>query len=336
MYDNFTVPAPSLDGNMLGDPSELSIALELPASYASEPDRHYPVVYFLAGYDEDADAYDVGMPLAKLVESGDVPEMIVVAVSGQNALGGSFYVDSPVSGNWATAIVSDLVPTIDKDYRTIATPASRGIAGFSMGGYGALALAVAHPDVFGSVYALSPGLFAPDGLANSQMFDNPSVIADVVAGRAEAATLPAQQVQSDLRQTVAKSGDALFSVAYGTAFAPDPDGPAPWIAYPYSDPSGTADPAVWAKWQAGFGGLAANVDTDLAQWQALRGIVIDVGNHDEYTWIPPGVEYLHAQLDQAGVANKLATYDGGHGPVGPRAEAVMLPFFAQVLETSGT
>lgn len=92
---------------------------------------------------------------------------------------------------------------------------------------------------------------------------------------------------------------------------------------------------MWARWEAGFGGLAANVDENLQQWLALRGLVIDVGTLDEYKWIPPGAEYLHEQLDQAGVENRLELYDGGHGPVGPRAEEVMLPFFAQVLETSG-
>ena len=68
--------------------------------------------------------------------------MIVVAVSGVNALGGSSYVDSPVSGNWGSAVVDDVVTAVDTRYRTLARPESRGIAGFSMGGYGALALAM--------------------------------------------------------------------------------------------------------------------------------------------------------------------------------------------------
>ena len=132
-YESLRIPAPSLDGNLLGDPSEINVSIELPGSYASEPDRRYPVVYFLAGYDEPAAAAAVGVPLAALVESGAAPEMIVVGVSGDNTLGGSFYVDSPVSGRWATAVVSDLVTSIDATYRTLATPAARGIAGFSMG-----------------------------------------------------------------------------------------------------------------------------------------------------------------------------------------------------------
>ena len=167
------------------------------------------------------------------------------------------------------------------------------------------------------------------------MFDDPSVIADVLAGRAELAAVPASQARSDLLRAMGRSADARFSAAYGAAFAPDPDGPAPWFAYPYADPDGAADPAVWARWEAGFGGLAANVDEDRHRWLALGGIVIDVGTRDEYKWIPPGAEYLHEQLDRVGVENRLELYDGGHGPVRTRAEQVMLPFFAETLDTSG-
>ena len=94
--------------------------------------------------------------------AGVAPEMVAVAVSGVNALGGSFYADSPVIGNWGSAVVDDVVMAVDARDRTLATPASRGIAGFSMDGYGALALEMSHPDVFGAcVQAPSPVWSAP-------------------------------------------------------------------------------------------------------------------------------------------------------------------------------
>ena len=330
-----TVPAPSLDGNLLGDPSELTVAVQTPASYGTADARRYPVVYYLAGYDEPASVASVGAALDELVAAGAAPEMVLVGVSGDNALGGSFYVDSPVSGAWATAIVEDLVPAIDARYRTLPTAASRGIAGFSMGGYGALSLAMAHPDVFGAVYALSPGLFAPGGLADTQMFDDPAVVADVLAGRAElAASTPGAAAAADVVRAMSASGDARFATAYGTAFAPAPDGPPPWMDYPYAEVGGAVDPVTWAQWEDGYGGLAPRVATEGDALRSLRGIVLDVGTRDEYPWIPAGVAYLHEQLDAAGVAHRYETYDGGHGPVGPRALAVMLPFFAEVLATT--
>jgi hypothetical protein len=189
-----------------------------------------------------------------------------------------------------------------------------------------------HPDVFGAVYALSPGLFAPDGLAESQMFTDPDVIADFVAGQQELAGLPPDEAAAELIPTMGRSSDLRFSTAYGVAFAPDADGPPPWVSYPFTDPAGEPDPEVWAQWEAGFGGPAANVDASRENLLALRGIVIDVGLRDEYAWIPAGSEYFHEQLDRAGVPNRLETFDGGHGPVGPRAAEVMFPFFAEVLD----
>jgi enterochelin esterase-like enzyme len=330
--ESLTLPAPSLDGNLLGDPSEIDVAVQIPASYIADPIRRYPVVYFLAGYDESPTVAPIAVELDRLVAAGQSPEMILVGVSGDNALGGSFYVDSPVSGRWASAIVDDVVTAIDQRYRTLPAPESRGIAGFSMGGYGALALAMDHPDVFGAVYALSPGLFAPGGLAESQMFADPAVVADVLAGRDDLAGVAPGDVQDELKAAMGRSADARFSAAYGVAFAPDAAGPPPWFDYPYTDPAGPVDDDVWARWEAGFGGLADRVDEARDRLLALRGITIDVGRDDEYAWIPPGCEYLHSQLERAGIPHRMERYDGGHGPVAPRAGEIMLPFFAGVLD----
>ena len=154
------VPAPALADNLVGDPAELRVAVWLPSSYA-ETDARYPVVYFLAGFGESASDASIGAALEPAIASGAIPAVIVVGASGRNALGGSFYVDSPVTGGWGTAIHRDLVSWIDATYRTIAAPEGRVVAGFSMGGFGAFDLAMRHPDVFGAVYALSPGAITP-------------------------------------------------------------------------------------------------------------------------------------------------------------------------------
>ena len=58
--------------------------------------------------------------------------MIVVAPNGKNADRGSFYTNSAVNGNWEDYIYRDLVGYVDANYRTLARPSSRGIAGHSM------------------------------------------------------------------------------------------------------------------------------------------------------------------------------------------------------------
>ena len=281
----------------------------------------YPVVYYLAGFGESASTATIGSALERLIEQGEVPEMILVGVDGINSLGGSFYADSPVTGMWAQAIHRDLVTYIDANYRSLPRADARGVAGFSMGGFGAIDLAMRHPDRFGSVYALSPGLFAPGGLETTQMFDDDEVVADFLA------------LQGSDADDMARGGaDLRFSVAYGAAFAADPDAGFPYAEYPFTDVGSPRDEAIWARWEAGYGGVAAEVAEFEDNLRSLRGVALDYGTNDQYEWIPEGVAHLADQLEEHGIRAQVSAHEGGHGAIGPRAEAVMFPFFAEVLD----
>ncbi len=72
-------------------------------------------------------------------------------------LKGSFYVNSPHTGNYRNYITNDLIEYIDNKYRTISDRHHRAIMGGSMGGYGTLNLAVHHPEKFIAAVSLSPG-----------------------------------------------------------------------------------------------------------------------------------------------------------------------------------
>jgi S-formylglutathione hydrolase FrmB len=324
------VAAPSLAGNLLGDPAELDVAVRLPASYDTST-RRYPVVYFLEGYGEPTRVAPLGDALDGLVAAGSAPEMIVVSVSGENAMGGSFYVDSPVTGNWAQAIHDDLVGHVDRTYRTIASRDSRGVAGFSMGGFGALDLAMRHADVFGAVYALSPGLFDEVGLESSQMFADPQTIEGFLGGQAELAPTDDADPQ-DVRRAMSPDGDVRFSAAYGMAFASSPDAGPPWIDYPFESATSSVDDATWQRWEAGFGGIDDEMVEFADELRSLRAIVVDVGTNDEYAWIPDGCRYYAEVAERHDVPVRLETFEGGHGGIGFRAGEVMWPMFAEVLD----
>ena len=98
--------------------------------------------------------------------------MIIVAVSGVTAAGGSFYVDSPANGNWEKFITEDVVDYVDTNFRTIPEVESRGIFGGSMGGFGALNLAMRHPDLYSAAYASTPGLLDDGGVDQMGFFDS--------------------------------------------------------------------------------------------------------------------------------------------------------------------
>jgi S-formylglutathione hydrolase FrmB len=131
----------------------------LPPGYEAGTTR-YPVLYYLHGLFEHASSWHEHSGLEiweDLMNQGKIGKFIVVMPDG----GKTFYVNS-FDGHerYEDFFIQEFVPAIDQKYRTLATPQTRGITGTSMGGFGALHLAMQHPDVFGSASAHSAALLA--------------------------------------------------------------------------------------------------------------------------------------------------------------------------------
>lgn len=129
----------------------------LPPQYEKEPARRFPVVYFLHGM-TGTESSDAG--LARYVHAeitaGRIEPVIYVFPNGGE---GSEYRDWPDNYVKAeTLIIRELLPCIDREYRTIARAAARGICGFSMGGGGAMRLLLKYPQLFGTAASLAAGL----------------------------------------------------------------------------------------------------------------------------------------------------------------------------------
>jgi S-formylglutathione hydrolase FrmB len=144
----------SFDSKALGNP--IRYGLYLPPSYSNSPAKKYPVLYFLHGLNENETRWAVrGMGdvmLDRMVAEGKIGEFIVAIPFGAI----SFYTNTrDGSQKWEDMIVSEFIPMIESTYRVNASKATRGISGISMGGYGALKIAMKHPDLFGSVSAHS-------------------------------------------------------------------------------------------------------------------------------------------------------------------------------------
>lgn len=155
----------------------------LPPSYATQQARRYPVAFYLHGAGGDESNWlnqgRLASTLDSLVAAG-APEMIVVMPDGDDG----FYTTWNFLGDWPGCrrtrppnaepadsycvpwphyddyIARDLVAFIDARYRTRAGRQHRGIAGLSMGGFGAIALTLGYPDVFGAAASHS-GVLAP-------------------------------------------------------------------------------------------------------------------------------------------------------------------------------
>jgi len=136
----------------------------LPPGYREPGNTNrYPVIYWLhgRGCSESNDQFPAAM-IDAAIRSNSIPPLIFVYASG-GAM--SFYSDS-YDGQWMaeTTIIKELVPHIDSTYRTIADRKGRAIQGMSMGGFGALKLALKYPDMFSSVVAFAGGYRSAEGI----------------------------------------------------------------------------------------------------------------------------------------------------------------------------
>ena len=320
-----TIHSPALEGNKLGDPADQEVLIYLPPSYSSAPDRRFPVFYLLHGYTGVPEAWTLGMKLPeimdRLIASGAAREMIVVMPNGKNKYLGSMYSNSSVSGNWEDYIVRDVVNYVDGHYRTLARPGSRGIAGHSMGGYGALMLAMKHPDVFSAVYALSPCCTVMKAELSAA---NPVWHAAIAAQR------------NSTFYAAPQGPEQFFTDAFkaqAVAWAPNPADPPLYGEMAYREEGGTLvmNGPAFKQWDDHTPVTAApNYKSNLLQ---LRAITIDYGLQDQFAHIRLGARLLSDELAEMGVPHTLATYTGDHGDhVRERFENFVVPFFSRVLE----
>jgi S-formylglutathione hydrolase len=327
------IPAPSLRGNLLGDPTEQYVTIYLPPGYNASPSKRYPTLYLLhpgGGSNKtwtNNDPARINIPiqpaLDALMSGGNIREMIVVGPNGKNAYLGSFYTNSPVTGNWEDYIYRDVVAYVDSNFRTLARPSSRGIAGHSMGGFGATSIAMKHPDVFSALYALSPCCMGMEG-----DFDE-----------ANPAWKRAGDLVSRDQLPVAKSLDDFYTnvfVAMSAAFSPN-SGRSPFYAdFLYQERDGKLErnDTVHAQWKSK---MPLYLVEDYKQnFLSLRGIVIDYGQKEGFSNVRIVSTLFSKALAERSIPHIFEIYEGGThtNKVKERMETRVFQFFSDKLDFS--
>jgi S-formylglutathione hydrolase FrmB len=140
---------------------DLRYGIYLPPSYARSNTR-FPVLYFLHGLNENEMRWSTrgrtDLMLDRMIAEGKIGEFVVALPFGST----SFYTNTRDGQElWEDMLVKEFFPMIESAYRVAAGRANRGISGISMGGYGALKIAMKHPELFGSVSSHSAALI-PD------------------------------------------------------------------------------------------------------------------------------------------------------------------------------
>lgn len=336
--------APSLSGNRLGIPARQRLVVYLPPSYR-EGARRFPVLYFLPNFDNVLQRYTGGSyqgfrlkeAMNGLIRRGAVQEMIVVMPNAHNFLKGSWYHNSPLTGNWEDYVVNDVVGYIDRHFRTIPAAAARGLAGHGMGGSGALELALKHPAEFCAVYALSPALFDQNGLKDLGLLD-PAQLARWQALTAQWNTLEEtarrkafrDYVQARLNSPSRETFLEGLRVAYAAAVAPDLALPYPHIAFP--TPGMALDSTLLRRYQDGLGSWPAKLSEYRARGRALKMITLEDGGEGDIPWLRRGVQDVAGLMRAQGISVRVEVHSGGHeSRLAQRLESAMLPAMANAL-----
>ncbi len=322
------VPAPSLKGNLLGDPAEQSVAIYLPPSYDTAPTRRFPSLYLLHGFTGTNKGWTNTLRLQPLmdemIQSGRIREMIVVMPNGSNAYRGAFYTNSTVTGNWEDYIFRDLVQNVDANYRTMARRESRGIAGHSMGGYGAMTLAMKHQDVFSVVYALSPCCFGMEGDFTSE---NPAWLKTI------------RLKSTEEFKAMPRSLEEFYQVAFvavSASFSPNPARGPFYVDFPYQERDGRLElnESVFATWRAKM--PVYMVDEQKANLLKLRGIFVDYGEKEEFSHIRITSQQFSKALAERNIPHVFEIYEGGthNNKIRERLETRLFQFFSEKLDFS--
>ena len=311
----------SLSHSLIGTDPVRNLAVYLPSGYENATQR-YPVIYYLpnplAKFDEDFYRGQARELLDRATATGQIGKVIFVAVDMETPLGCSWYVNSPVTGNWEDFMVRELVPYIDTNFRTLASRDSRAIAGDFMGGYGAIRFGMTHPEIFGTVYALHP---VGTGSGIYTMYSRPDwkLLAHI--------------------ESVDQLKDSPFAVIFTSIFqasVPDVNRPPLYIDLQAHSVGDTVeiDSAVTERLRDNFL-LETMIGKYADNLKSLRGLRFDWARNDgNQDHVYSNQAFTH-KLNEFGIPHEAEEYNGvwgtGNWGVDGRVYTEVLPFVARHL-----
>ena len=141
-------------------PISLRAGIILPRDFGLEPDREYPLRVHVGGFGErytEARAMMApGSPFRKAWLADDAPRMILLHLDGAGPLGDPYQVDSANHGPYGEALMKELIPHVERQFRGIGRGSARVLDGGSTGGWVSLALQVFYPDDFAGAWGFCP------------------------------------------------------------------------------------------------------------------------------------------------------------------------------------
>ena len=346
-----------LADNPLGDPSARRLAVWLPPQYDDGArHRRFPVLYDLVGFTGSGLAHVNWKPFgdnvperaARLIAERKMGPAIFVFPDCFTALGGNQYVNSPAVGAYADYLTREIVPLVDREFRTLADRRHRGCFGKSSGGYGAIIHGMKYAQHWGAIADHSGDAYFdfvyhhdwPNTLNELAKYREPKRVEgrfDVLAAKRARASLPEgcddgrvkrflEAVWRREKLTLAES-HAIMNLCMAATYDPDPAAPQ-GFRLPFNLETGERIEARWANWRKHdpiylVGKYAGALKT-------LLGIYIDCGWRDQYH-IHYGSRILSQRLAEAGIAHTYEEFDDNHSDVDYRMNT-SLPFLYRALK----
>jgi enterochelin esterase family protein len=320
-----------LQANLPGDPITRMLPVYLPPGY-DDSDRRYPSIYVLSGHGSsgpemlNSPAWGESFPerLDRLIVTGKVPPVIAVLPDCWTIFGGAQFLNSSALGPYEDYIVQELIPYVDRTYRTLAEAAHRGVTGKSSGGYGAMVQGMRHPEIFGALASHSGDIYFEFGL-----------LPDLAKLHANLLQLGGLEAFIEKIPTFKpKNHNPFFSVlgmlCYGAAYAPNPAAPR-GFDFPVDLETGALREDVWGRWLAWDPVRMIDRPEYVEAYRGMRYIYLDCGLWDELNFTP-GTRIMSRKLTALGIAHDFELFPDGHIDV-PYRYDVSLPRLVVAIST---
>jgi hypothetical protein len=341
-----------LKDNPWRDPHVRKVGVWLPPQYDGSGNKRFPVLYDLVGFTGSGLAHANWKPFgdnvperaARLIHEGKMAPAIIVFPDCFTALGGNQYVNSSAIGNYADYLTREIIPFVDREFRTLASREHRGCFGKSSGGYGAMIHGMQYAKYWGAIANHSGDACFdfvyrsdwPNTLNELGKHRVPERKAGAYDARREARRMAQGADDGRIRRFLrhvwkqeklsGKEGHAIMNLCMAATYDPDPRAPL-GFRIPFNAETGELIEARWRNWLKHDPiNLVARYEKNL---KTLRGIYIDCGWRDQYH-IHYGARILSRRLAAAGVRHRYEEFDDDHSDIDYRMDA-SLPFLARAL-----
>ena len=346
-----------LRGNPLGDPHVRKLAVWLPPEYDQGSTRgrgkRFPALYDMVGFTGSGLSHiawrnfseNVPERVARLIHENRMGPTIMVFPDCFTALGGNQYVNSSAIGDYADYLTKEIVPFVDREFRTLASRDHRGCFGKSSGGYGAIIHGMKYAGTWGAIADHSGDSYFEFVYGH----DWPNTLNELAKYRPvplKAGAMDVRKVDRDAAQGLddgrvkgfldavwkkpklsQAEGHCIMNLCMAATYDPDPKAPN-GFRLPFNLDTGELLADRWKHWRANDPvNLVAKYRKSLA---SLRGIYIDCGWRDQYH-IHYGTRILSKRLHEAGIAHAYEEFDDNHSDVDYRMDT-SLPYLYKALK----